>query len=95
MLSRTFAVLLYGVAPLAAAAPPLPAQPDAPVPAVKYQSALAGYVPFREEKLASWREVNDDVARTGGHSGIFRGAHGGHAAGKPAATPPAAGPAQK
>jgi hypothetical protein len=92
---RTFAVLLY-VTPvsLAAAAPPNPAQPDAPVPVVKHESGLAGYVPFREEKLASWREVNDEVARAGGHVGIFGGAHGGHAAGT-ATKPPAASPAQK
>lgn len=98
MHSRTFAVLLYGfVTPvsLATAAPPNPAQPDAPVPAVKYESGLAGYVSFREEKLASWREVNDEVARAGGHVGIFGGAHGGHTAGKPATNPPAAGPARK
>ena len=98
MHSRTFAVLLYGVvAPvsLAAAAPSNPAQPDAPVPAVKYESGLAGYVPFREEKLAPWREVNDEVARAGGHVGIFGGAHGGHTAGKPATNPPAADPARK
>ena len=98
MHSRTFAVLLYGVvAPvsLAAAAPPNPAQPDAPVPVVKHESGLAGYVSFREEKLASWREVNDEVARAGGHIGIVGGAHGVQAPGKSAAKPPASGTERK
>jgi hypothetical protein len=98
MHSRTFAVLLYGavvlypiaVAAQPASAQPNPAHPDAPVPAVKYESGFAGYVSFREEKLAPWREVNDEVARAGGHIGIVRGAagHGGQGAAKPAAGTP-------
>ena len=82
MLSRTFAILTYGAVllnPLAAAAQPgseqpNPTQPDAAVPAVKYESGFAGYVSFREDKLAPWREANDEVARAGGHIGILRGA---------------------
>lgn len=98
MHSRTFAVLMYGavaLAPSAGAAQPNPTQPDAPVPAVKYESGFAGYVSFRVEKLAPWREVNDEVARAGGHIGIVGGAHGAHAPGKSAARPPASGAAQK
>ena len=95
MHSRTFAVLMYGavaVAPPASAAQPgavqpNPAHPDAPVPAVKYESGLAGYVSFREETLAPWREVNDEVARAGGHVGILRGASG-HGGSKPATGTP-------
>jgi len=64
------------------------------VPAVKYESAFTSYLPFREEKLAPWREVNDEVGRVGGHLGIFGGAagHGGHGAAKPAVQPPAPKP---
>ena len=46
----------------------------APVPAAKYDK---GYVPYREEKLAFWRELNDEVGAVKGHVGIFGG--GGHA----------------
>jgi len=71
---------------------PAAAQPSAaplervPVTAgIAYESAYAGYVPYREEALASWRELNDDVGRVAGHKGIFGGAaHQGHASQKPA-----------
>ena len=68
------------------------AAPGAAVPAVKYDSAFAGYTPYRDEKLASWREVNDEAARVGGHLGIFGGAaHGGHPSAKPAVKPQSSG----
>ncbi len=54
------------------------------VPAVKYDSAFNGYQPYREQKLAPWRELNDEVRQTGGHTGIFGGA-----AGQPPAQHPA------
>lgn len=91
MASR-FALALYSAAlllPVAAfAQQPVartnPAAADAAVPAVKYESAFAGYTPYRDEKLAPWREVNDEVARVGGHIGIVGGAgHAGHGAAKP------------
>lgn len=53
--------------------PPHPADAAAAVPAAQYESAFAGYTPIRNEKLAPWREVNDEVARVGGHIGILRG----------------------
>ena len=94
-----FAALLYGAAvltPLAATAQQRttglnPADSSATVPAVKYQSAFTGYLPFRDENLAPWREANDEAARIGGHMGIVGGAggHAGHAATKPAIQPPA------
>lgn len=64
-------------APHAAAqqqAKPQAADPAAPAPAAKYESVFSGYRGYREEPLATWREVNDEVARTGGHIGILRGA---------------------
>lgn len=67
------------------AARPHPADPAAPAPAVKYESAFAGYRGFREEPLAPWRAVNDEAARAGGHIGIVGGAHGAHGASKPPA----------
>ena len=87
-------VALVALAPSALAqqrAPqPHPADPAAKAPAVKYESAFAGYTPFREEKLAPWREVNDDVGKVRGHAGIFGGAgHAGHATDKPAQPTPA------
>lgn len=54
-----------------------PADPQVRVAPPQYQSAYTGYRPLRDEKPAPWREINDEVARTGGHPGIFGGA--GHA----------------
>lgn len=67
---------------------PNPADPRAAVAAPQYRSAFTDYQSFRDEKPASWREVNDEAARVGGHLGIFMGgAHAGHGvapgAGKP------------
>ncbi len=77
---------------------PDPRDPAAAVAPVKYESAFAGYAPYREEKLAPWRDVNDEVGKVRGHAGIFGGAgHAGHGAGektgpaKPTAGKPAAG----
>jgi hypothetical protein len=84
-----FATLASHAAAQQPAAMPHPADPAAPAPAMKYESALTGYRGFREEPLAPWRGVNDEVARVGGHAGVLGGAHGGHPAPKPAAKPPA------
>ncbi len=71
-----------------------PADPRAEAPPTRYESAFTGYQSFRDEKLAPWREVNDEVGRIGGQIGIFGGAHAGHGGGRsventlaPAATP--------
>ncbi len=97
-----FAALLYCAAvlsPLAATAQQgttglNPTHPSAAVPAVKYESVFTGYLPFRDEKLAPWREVNDEAARVGGHLGIFGGAagHAGHGTTKPTVQAPASTP---
>jgi len=73
---------------------PDPTNPAVAVPVVKYESAFAGYRPHREQELSPWRELNEDVAKVGGHIGIFRGAgHAGDgsAPAKPSAVKPATG----
>lgn len=102
-------VVLAALAPRAAAqqrAEPQAANPAAPAPAAKYESGFSGYRGHREEPLAVWREVNDEVARAGGHIGILRGARSeaegsGNPAPQPGAVPgsstsvPARGAAHK
>jgi hypothetical protein len=39
-----------------------------------YDSAFRSYMPWHEQKLAAWKELNDEVHRIGGHVGILRGA---------------------
>lgn len=71
-----------------------PADPDAATPSPQYRPAFEGYRPFRDEKMRPWREVNDEVERTGGHAGIFRSpfpgtaadTHSGHAGHHPGAS---------
>ena len=41
---------------------PNPADPSAAAPAVKHESAFSDYQPFREQKIRSWKEVNQEVA---------------------------------
>jgi hypothetical protein len=101
MKSIVAVVVLAASAPLAAAqqqaAKPHPADPTAPVPATRHESVLSGYRGYREEPLAPWREMNDEVARTGGHIGIVGGAgrtgssHGSGTA-KPVAPPAQSAP---
>jgi hypothetical protein len=89
---RYFPIAL-GIATLAA--PAIAAEPahapataaNARVPDTKYDSAFTGYQPFREQKLAPWRALNDDVHQAGGHIGIFGGAAGARAAAQTAHPP--------
>ena len=90
MAIAAFMALTPNVAAQEQSTRPNPADPAAAAPAAKYESALTGYRGFREEPLAPWRDVNDEVARAGGHVGIMRGA-GAH---KPPSPAPAR-PAQK
>ncbi len=66
-----------------------PTDPEAPAPVFHYESVFSGYRGFREEPLAPWRDVNDEVARVGGHIGIMRGTPAGHGSAKPGAKPAA------
>ena len=68
------AALLAGAAVAESANAPNPADPSARVPAPRYDSAFSDYVRQGDDKLAPWRDVNDEVARVGGHIGILRGA---------------------
>lgn len=45
---------------------PNPLDAKASVPALNYRSAFAGYRGFSDDKLLSWREANEAVARIGG-----------------------------
>ena len=63
---------LLGLAALHAASQPQPADPGASTPRTEYRSAFADYRAFRDEALANWKRLNDDVERAGGHLGIMR-----------------------
>jgi len=93
------ALVIAAVTPLAAAqqqpARPNPADPAAPVPAFKHDSAFAGYRGFREEPLAPWRDANDETARAGGHGGIVGGTGHGSTKRAPKSQEPSATPSPK
>jgi hypothetical protein len=89
-----FAIAAYAaLAPLAAGQHqlrPHPADAEVPVPNVKYESPFSGYVSYREQDIAPWRDVNDEVSKIGGHTGIVGGAgHSARAPVKPDAKAPA------
>jgi hypothetical protein len=50
------------------AQPADPADPKAAVPAMRYQSAVAGYRSFKQDKPAPWKQVNEDVKGAAGHA---------------------------
>ncbi|MGZ8209723.1 MAG: hypothetical protein ACXWUH_04380 [Burkholderiales bacterium] len=53
-----------------------------------YESAFSGYRAYRDESIADWRAINDEVGRIGGHIGIVGGAgHSGHGPAKASAAP--------
>jgi hypothetical protein len=75
--------IAHAAEPIPMAAPPSAADAAARVPATKYDSAFTGYQPYREQKLAPWRELNEDVHKAGGHIGIFGNTPGVRAAPAP------------
>jgi hypothetical protein len=80
----TAAAIAIAAIPAHAQSQPKPDVPAATAPPAARSSAYGGYRPYRDEALAPWREVNDEVGRVGGHSGVVRAER------KPAPTPPAA-----
>lgn len=60
----------------------------ASAPALGYRSAFAGYRPFTEQPVGSWRGANDVVGRIGGWQAYAREGQGGPVAGS--ASSPAA-----
>ena len=79
---RCTAVVALFLATAATAQPrvPEPAQPTAPTPAMRYQSAFDGYKALGEDAVGNWRAVNDRVREA-----ADKRTHAGHSA------PPAAG----
>lgn len=49
-----------------------PADPNLAVPVGRYQSPYSTYQRFEEQKPASWRALNDEVERLGGHPGHIK-----------------------
>jgi hypothetical protein len=94
MLQRLPALSLAALALTAGLASAQTSQPQAPsaaaVPA--YRSALEGYRPFSDEKLAPWKESNDNVGRIGGWRVYAKEAQGAASGPAPAARPAAAAP---
>ena len=84
------------IAPHAAAQrQPQPTDAGTTVPAPRYESAFAGYRGYRDEPLAPWRDINDEVMRAGGHIGILKSGQAASALKpqrKPAATAPGTAP---
>ena len=54
---------------------PDPTDAIAPVPPARHESAFADYQPFREQKIAPWKQILDEVAGGSGAAG-----HAGHSA---------------
>lgn len=79
-----FMLALAFATPTAAQSPEA-ARPDAKAPEIRYESVFQSYRPYQEPELASWTVLNEEVAKTGGHAGIFgstgQGARGAAASG--------------
>jgi hypothetical protein len=69
-LDIALAVALLGVSAPPAAAQATAASGTGPS---EYRSAFQDYRPFKDQPPASWRAVNDEVARVGGHAGALKG----------------------
>lgn len=52
---------------------PDPADPGAAAPPPSYQSTFSDYQPFRDEKVRSWKEVNQEVADNPGMGAMKHG----------------------
>jgi|SRR5688572_17813858 len=67
---KRFTLALAIAFPIVASAQarPDPADPKIAVPPLRYESALGGYRPFRDEGPAPWKQVNEEVKGLGGHA---------------------------
>jgi len=85
-MKRTMLFALSAMAAVAAVAQgesrPDPAAPQSAAQPLKYESAFEGFRPFQEQDVASWRDVNDEVARVGGHVGVLKSGREGDVAGR-------------
>ncbi|MEO6024671.1 MAG: hypothetical protein ABIP64_16490 [Burkholderiales bacterium] len=52
---------------------PNPADTGAAAPAVKHESAFSDYQPFREQKIRSWKEVNQSALQNSNQAEVARG----------------------
>ena len=88
---RCTAVAALVLATAATAQPrvPEPAQPTAPAPVLRYQSAFDGYRALGDDAVGNWRAVNDRVREA-----AAKGAHAGHSAPTPAGASAPATPSQ-
>lgn len=66
---------------------PDPADSKASVPSVVYRSELAGYRPYAEQSVGSWREANEAVNRVGGWRAYAREAREPQPPASPASAP--------
>jgi len=68
-----FTILLVAAGVAASGAPAVAqtATPQASGPS-EYRSAFDAYRPFKDQAVASWRDVNLEVARVGGHAGSLK-----------------------
>ena len=78
--------LIVALAPALPAGAQSPEARSTPGGDIAYESVFKSYKPYEEPELGSWKDLNDEVAKAGGHVGIFGGAgHAGH--GAPASPP--------
>ncbi|HEX5611649.1 MAG TPA: hypothetical protein VFX67_03285 [Burkholderiales bacterium] len=69
MIGFALAATFAGVVVAQQTARPQPADAKAAIPALRYHSAFQDYRPHVEPQIAPWREVNEEMARLGGHAG--------------------------
>jgi hypothetical protein len=62
--------------------------PEKPAATATYRSVFDSYRRFSDEPVAPWRQVNDEVARVGGHAGALKSDRGSQ---PPASAAPANG----
>jgi Cu/Ag efflux protein CusF len=71
-LAALVASLVSTAAVAQASRAPSPTDPAAAVPQARYDSAFTGYQPLGKDKLANWRDLNDNVGVMAGHNAQMR-----------------------